>query len=55
MKSYDEFWMNIQSPVLTADVPAAETTFLSEVRCLVGVYNDFYWSIHNSNIAIGCR
>ncbi|KAK2165547.1 hypothetical protein NP493_1360g00019 [Ridgeia piscesae] len=31
VKSYDEFWMNIQSPVLTADVPAAETTFLSEI------------------------
>lgn len=31
VKTYDLFWMNVESPVLTADVPSADTTFLSEI------------------------
>ena len=32
MKNYEEFWMNVESPILIADVPSEDTEFLSEVK-----------------------
>ena len=32
VKNYEEFWMNVESPILIADVPSEDTEFLSEVK-----------------------